>query len=139
MPETQATETVAISPRTEPTRRDRNQESRTIEVRWNIGEPNADGGQRQALLKVYYTKGYGYVANATTVITTKTEHGESTEFTLSVLNWDNVYRQSTKGRYAQKDLTAAYELALELLCARFDDAHQLIVRHFDPTAPIPRD
>jgi hypothetical protein len=127
-----------ISPRTEPTRRDRDEDNRSIVVRWNIGEPNADGGQRQARFEVTYMRGHGYLATVTTVIETMTDNGYSDFFTVSLMKLDRVY-QLRAARYAAKNLTLAFDMALEQLTARFDSGEPIIVRHFDPTAPIPQD
>lgn len=101
---------------------------RTITARWNQGEPNAEGWQRQSLLTVTHHLRRGYRAIATN---SEVRSGEMfREEKLGLLQYAVVIDVPTNARFSARRLEQVYTNALSELRRKLNDGDATLAAYF---------
>jgi hypothetical protein len=101
---------------------------RTITARWNQGEPNAEGWQRQSLLTVTHHVRRGYRA---IVMNSEVRSDEMIrEEKLGLMQYAVVIDVPTNARFSSRQLAQVYTNALSELRRKLNDGDTTLAAYF---------
>ena len=101
---------------------------RTITARWNQGEPNAEGWQRQSVLTVthYVRRGYRAIVMNSEVRSDEIGRAEK----LGVMQYAVVIDVATNARFSARQLAQVYTDALSELRRKLNDRDATLAAYF---------
>jgi len=107
-------------------------EQRTIREFWSLGQPDSDGWQWKACLRVQYFTGREYTA-VLSAVHVQNKDGYSVEVSAPLTDPSVQIKTRAAPRFSRSAFTAFYKEALEELRERFDRGDTEVVTFFDPT------
>jgi hypothetical protein len=107
-------------------------EQRTIKEYWSLGEPDADGWQWKACLRVQYFTSREYTA-VLSAVHVQNSDGGSVEVSRPLTDPSVLISTRAASRFSRPTFIAFYKAALEELRERFDRGDTEVIAFFDPT------